>query len=381
MYRFAPLITLVTGALLLPSTAHADSFFLGLGDLPDGSFLSRAQGVSGDGMTVVGYGRADTVYEAFRWTSVEGMTGLGHLPGSTSSSGARGISADGSTIVGYSSTGNTHEPFRWTASEGMVGLGFLPGGGNYGGMAWSASGDGSVIVGSSDTSTAFMQAFRWTQAGGMIALPDLPGGDEFSEALGVSANGSVAVGQGTSDAGIEACFWTTKGVFGLGSLPGGEYRSQARAASADGTVIVGGSQSELSGPDAWEMFRWTEQDGMLGLGDLPGGVFDSFAYDASVDSSVLVGFGGSQRGQEAAVWDAEHGLRSLYDILVADGVDLSGWSLTVATGVSDDGLTIVGSGTNPIGDTEAWLAHIPEPATLSLLTFGLAAALRSKPRR
>jgi probable HAF family extracellular repeat protein len=260
----------------------------------------------------------------------------------------------------------------------MVGLGFLPGGGQYGGMAWSASADGSVIVGYSDTSTAFMQAFRWTQAGGMVALPDLPGGNEFSEALGVSADGSVAVGQGTSDAGIEACVWTTDGAFGLGSLPGGEYRSQARAISADGTVVVGGSRSELSGPDAWEMFRWTEQDGMIGLGDLPGGDFGSYAYDTSVDGSVLVGTGTSQRGLEAAVWDAGHGLRSVYDILTGEGHDLSGWSLTSATGVSDDGLTIVGTGTNPAGDTEAWIARIPEPATLSLLAFGLAAVLRRR---
>lgn len=363
--------------LFVAGTACADSYFLGLGDLPDGGFQSQARGVSGDGTTVVGDGWSDTGIEAFRWTLADGMIGLGHLPGSTASSQAWGISSDCTTIVGYATAGNCYEPFRWTASEEMVSLGLLPGG-QWGGMAWGASADGSVVVGYSDTDTVFMQAFQWTHAGGMVALPDLPGGDDFSEALGVSADGNVVVGQGTSGAGIEACYWATREVVGLGSLPGGEHRSQARAASANGAVIVGGSRSESSGTDAWEMFRWTAQDGMVGLGDLPGGGFDSFAYDVSADGAVLVGFGESQNGRAAAVWDAEHGLRSLCDVLGGDGVDLSGWSLTVATGVSDDGLTIVGYGTNPNGDTEAWLAHIPEPATLSLLMLGLTAALRRR---
>ncbi len=49
------------------------------------------------------------------------------------------------------------------------------------------------------------------------------------------------------------------------------------------------------------------------------------------------------------------------------GLDLTGWTLNEAKAVSDDGLgnpeslSIVGSGTNPSGFQEAFLAQIPHP--------------------
>ena len=70
-------------------------------------------------------------------------------------------------------------------------------------------------------------------------------------------------------------------------------------------------------------------------------------------------------------------MESLEDILVNDcGLDLTGWQLYLATGVSDDGLTIVGYGHNPSGHGEAWIATIPEPATLSILALSGVAVLK-----
>ena len=60
-------------------------------------------------------------------------------------------------------------------------------------------------------------------------------------------------------------------------------------------------------------------------------------------------------------------------MLVDDyGLDLTGWTLTYAGGISENGLSIVGIGTNPDGYSEAWIAAIPEPATLGLTLAGLA---------
>ncbi len=56
-------------------------------------------------------------------------------------------------------------------------------------------------------------------------------------------------------------------------------------------------------------------------------------------------------------------MRSIQDLLTAFGVtNLSGWSLSFATGLSDDGRTVVGSGVNPNGDLEAWIATLPAPS-------------------
>jgi hypothetical protein len=52
------------------------------------------------------------------------------------------------------------------------------------------------------------------------------------------------------------------------------------------------------------------------------------------------------------------------------GLDLTGWTLDAAYGVSADGRTIVGYGSGPDG-AEAWMAVIPEPSTGLLLALGL----------
>jgi uncharacterized membrane protein len=144
----------------------------------------------------------------------------------------------------------------------------------------------------------------------------------------------------------------------MGYLPFGPQipDSTANAVSTDGNVAVGQSVS-LSGPQA---FRWTSADGMTGMGDLPGGAFDSAAMATSADGSVIVGRGTSAAGSEAFIWDSVHGMRSLRALLIDLGsTDLNSWVLTGASGVSANGQTITGYGTNPAGQTEAWVAQIP----------------------
>ena len=65
-------------------------------------------------------------------------------------------------------------------------------------------------------------------------------------------------------------------------------------------------------------------------------------------------------------------MRLLSQVLIDDfGIDLAGWTLTLAGGISSNGTTIVGRGTNPSGFTEAWIAVLPEPSTATLLGCGL----------
>lgn len=124
---------------------------------------------------------------------------------------------------------------------------------------------------------------------------------------------------------------------------------------------------------------------MVGLGDLPGGLHQSGANDVSADGSVIVGASNSANGSEAFVWDATNGMRSVSDVLTGLGVDLTGWTLRAAAAISADATTIVGYGSNPSGQGEAWLANIsavPEPTSFvpSLLGIFLVAHMRSATR-
>jgi hypothetical protein len=74
-------------------------------------------------------------------------------------------------------------------------------------------------------------------------------------------------------------------------------------------------------------------------------------------------------------------MRALQVILEDNyGLDLSGWTLTDARGISADGSTIAGFGLNPSGNREAYVAYLPEPGG-SLLTSSALLALAVFRRR
>ena len=352
-------------ALASAPTPASGATFTGLGDLAGGGYFSIPYGVSADGSTVVGKSDGATGTEAFRWTSGGGMVGLGDLPGGTAFSIANAVSADGSVVVGYSVMSLGYEPFRWTSGGGMVALGDLAGG-THDTRAYGVSADGSVVVGSG-SSTSGGEAFRWTSGGGMIGLGYLPGGSLSSGAKGVSADGSVVVGSSNIPPLLTEAFrWTSGGgMVGLGMFVSGG-NSFARGVSADGLAIVGAS---TSGAGA-EAFRWTSGGGMVGLGDLPGGPFASTAIAASADGSVVVGHSSVATGFNVFIWDQANGMRALDQVLNYRGVDLTGWTLKEAGGISADGTIIVGYGDHAGFGQEAWIVDLSGPSSPPLAPLG-----------
>jgi probable HAF family extracellular repeat protein len=319
----------------------AESFFMGLGDFPGGAFDSRAYGVSADGAVVAGTGTGASGNEAFRWTRETGMLSLGEA------TSASDVSADGSVVVGQVGS----QAFRWTHETGIVGLGDFPRGPFYS-LANAVSADGSIVVGRGATDFCtrgcrnIFPPFRWTQASGMTRV-------NMGTAIDISGDGSVIVG-GSS----QASSWTQAGgAVGLGDLPDGTLNSHSFGVSADGSVIVGQGNSAAGA----EAFRWTQDDGMVGLGILPGFDF-SLAQDVSADGSIVVGSVGFDVTYAGAfIWDATHGTRNLHDVLINEvglGASLIGWNLDYASAISGDGRVIVGYGTNPNGEREAWIARI-----------------------
>jgi len=315
--------------------------FQGLGFIPGGTF-SWAYDVSINGLVVVGYSQSiSSNREAFRWTASGGMQGLGFLPGGGRSI-AEGVSADGSVVVGYSWTGIDMQAFRWTEEDGMVGLGDLPGG-DFWSEAFAVSADGSVVVGISKSASG-TEVFRWTESGGMEALGFLPGGQFNSIATDVSDDGSVVVGQSDE----QAFRWTeSSGMVGIGGY-------KAESVSADGSVVVGYTSTQA--------FRWTVSGGMQLLGSLPGGDW-SDAKAVSPDGSIVVGSARKDDNWQPIIWDATNGMRSIKDILEDDyGLDLTGWNLTWAYGISAGGSTIVGYAEYP--NNEGWIVSFDSPVTV-----------------
>jgi probable HAF family extracellular repeat protein len=239
----------------------------------------------------------------------------------------------------------------------MMGLGTLPGG-----TASSASGvsaDGSVVVGRSLASS--WEAFRWTSASGLVPIGDLPGGGVSSSASDVSADGMVVVGESDSEiAPREGFRWTPQtGMQGIGAW------NIATAVSDDGAVVVGYIDSGI------QVFRWTAGDGAATLN--PCGA----ASSVSADGAIVVGSADVDATNAAEcnapvafVWDAECGMRSLAGVLARSGAAVDGWQLASAA-ISADGRTVVGGGTNPSGQSEAWRAVLPPWPTLPQCMDGL----------
>lgn len=132
---------------------------------------------------------------------------MGDLPGFFFDSWATGTSADGAVIVGLGS-GPSERAFRWTASTGMVDLGTPPGGTLS--EAWGVSADGSVVVGDAGLDGEFVPTI-WDEAHGMKNLEDVLAGLglegamqgwDLEQAMGVSADGLTVTGWGYNPDGF-----------------------------------------------------------------------------------------------------------------------------------------------------------------------------------
>ena len=277
------------------------------------------------------------------------VTALGVL-GTGASSYATAVSNGGSVVVGgsqdNSSSPNEAQAFMWTGGV-MSGLGFLPSCSSAPcrSAATGVSADGSVVVGYAYYgSSNVYEAFRFT-SNTMTGLGFMSGGSS-SVAFGVSADGSVIVGQANTPNNTIAVEWVNGTLTSLGFLPGGNT-SYAQGVSGDGSVVVGYSSHDFSGED--QAFRWTNGT-MKGLGFLQGGD-QSYASAANADGSVVVGYGlNNNRMYRTVRWTRSGGMRAIDDLLIAAGVNITDWQLNQATGVSADGTTIVGYGTDPNGN-------------------------------
>ncbi|MBN2268983.1 MAG: hypothetical protein JXN61_00115, partial [Sedimentisphaerales bacterium] len=307
---------------------------------------------------VVGTACTASGVQAFRWTAAEGIVGV-PIPAGLVKSWATDVSEDGNYVLGHGRKSDSppydYEGFRWHVSGGLDRIA-APG---LNIIAKGLSGDGAIAVGTSWGVDIDDEVFRWTAQGGITRLVGLPaGGANRTNADGISADGLVVVGDGIYDGDpYRDCFrWTEAEVLTFSA-------HTANATSSDGAVVVGTLDNHETA--LFEAYRWTAQTGTVLLGTcLPN--FHSRALAVSGDGSVIVGYVQNNSGfdeQKAFIWDAEHGMRLLQQVLEGEfGLDLSGWKIAEswaswrATGISADGLTIVGDALNGAGLREGWRA-------------------------
>ncbi len=361
--------TYIEADTTIPEPSPVQATFFGLGSIPvsEGRFKATfASAVSNDGQYITGSGwfypdSTSTIpryTEAFRWSRDGGIELLGDLPGGSDISAAYDISADGKTVVGTSNSSLGTQAFKWTEIDGMVGLSGTPN--ERPSYATGVSADGNTMVGSGSSISLVQgfEAFRITDTGlqPLGGLADSVG----SYAADVSADGSAVVGRNKSSTNYkwQAFLWTPEdGMTGLGFLQG-EIESIAKAISADKSTVVGTSHINSS---ISRSFRWTKESGMIALNTPNTKILDMSANDVSANGSKIVGQAAlAGKGWAGSfLWTKEAGAQDLHDILEERGIDLTGWVLSGASAISDDGNTIVGWGINPDGDPEAWVAVIP----------------------
>jgi TPR repeat protein/uncharacterized membrane protein len=363
-----PVIATIVAAIIF--TRLQSQSFQGLGTV-HGFGVSSAAKISTDGKVVVGnvgQERANTFPAgAMRWSAATGMVYLRfpNHPDNVNRDNVTeglGVSADGSVVVGYHGFGGNcgpipPRPWSWTKTDGMVLLT-----GNDISVAYDANANGKVIVGSLTPCLGNGQAGKnraaiYTKETGWESLDVLPG-SESSGAYGVSADGTVVVGHSPDSCpeGSKPCQaafrWTRQtGMVPLGFLPNATW-SIAYRVSGDGTTTVG--SSGFPDGDA-QAVRWTAA-GIEALGSL-GNATSNRATHVNTDGSVVVG----RSGGKAFRWTASDGMKSIEDLLTAAGVSFSGWRLEAANGVSGDGTVITGTGINPSGVKEAWIATLSRP--------------------
>lgn len=227
-----------------------------LGDLPGGFTTAAAYGVSDDGSVVVGGGTlppGEGGPTAFRWS------GGTMAPLNDFTRAAFDVSGDGSTSVGRALSDGSFLGFvaNGTAVTGTLGhLGQMP----QNAVANAISADGSTIVGSGIDASGEQLAWRSTGAGGVESIGKLPLGNLGSYATDVSGDGSVIVGGSQSQAFV---LDETRGMYSLLGLlwledvvSEGDYLfdwqlTEAVAVSDDGTVVVGRGVNPAGNPESW----------------------------------------------------------------------------------------------------------------------------------
>ena len=306
------------------------------------------------------------------------------------------MKGDGSAIVGTNYGG---QALYWSDSTGVVSLGI--------GELWGISDDDRIFAELANPDGNWEAAL--IEDGETTFLGNIEGGNTcdafYSHGLNISRDGLTGVGMGWINCSTSAFYWTEEdGIVELGQYQGNSTKAQA--VSGDGQVIGGWAQADSRNSVLWdrdgnitflgslqtgnnygevmaisnngekvigfcagsagnntEGYIWTEENGMFGLG-VPANSASSnksLAFSIS-ENDVVVGqyLNESPVFYKACISTSETGgFVNLKNYLTDLGMEeITGWDLTRALCVSNDGNTIAGYGKDPDGNWTGWIIKI-----------------------
>lgn len=346
---------------------------------------------------------ADLPARQFAFENLDGPAFAG-----TGASDSVAVSADGRTVVGYRSVDSESRATRWRPETGLV---LLDG---ASAEARGVSGTGDVIAGMAQGPDGRIDPVRWVNGVGPEVLPEPTAAFKIArEVTAVSTNGSVVGGAGhylTSPVDFFGLIWTgdpvratpfpceitalnedgslasgfarpgrelphdiamrnnvmlplpmsddrfCSGDLCLSCISGNRCASRAYGISRDGATVVGYVVDQISGRSA--AMRWTFDAAGAVTNTVLSTQHSAQATAVSGDGQVVVGLQGTDGALLATRW-TDGQSASIADLLIQAGVHLEGWTLTLPRAASNDGQVIVGTGVNPKGEQEGWMAVMP----------------------
>jgi hypothetical protein len=301
------------------------------------------------------------------WTAADGFR---FLDEGSPNQGGVGMSATGNALIAAREIDGGTVPTIWFLGGSTVDIGFLADECRtivHADLGYDLNADGTMAVGQSTTCDA-ATGFVWTRDQGLLGLPH--GLADDSRASAVSADGRTVVG--FCDHPVTGFRRPALWRDGQGPILflGPDRAGEALNISLNGGLVVG--QAEMGGISP-QAFLWVEGNEPVGLGNLSGKGTDASLASAVSDDGKVVGWSGDElwSDQEAFIWTAQAGMRSLAGILAENGVDIpEGLNLTGALDISGDGITVVGVGRDQAWNQRYWrirldrsLDHAPVAVT------------------
>ncbi len=209
--------------------------------------------------------------------------------------------------------------------------------------------------------TLFITFSLQAHSASIKALGGLDGTNIFSEAIGISADGTTVLGQSDTASGTEGFIYQNDQLTGVGYFGGGDFSSLA-ASSSDGNIAVG-----TSGTLFVDETAVVYQSGQLSsLSGIPFSVFASFSLDVSADGSTVVGYSFSN-GIDFSI---EHEAFISQNGQFTSLGHLSGGEVSEAYAVSADGSIVVGYSDKDTFSDEAFVYQNGQMTGLGYLSGG-----------